>query len=75
VSLSICKTCKDQTCLKSGKPCKEVEKILKKEGIYTRGWIRPKMPSNKRKDYGNWREIPFSALKFDEKMFNGSNFK
>jgi hypothetical protein len=60
MSLSICKDC-DQPCQNTGKPCKKVEKILKKEGIYSRDWIRPKMPSDKRKN-GQWREIPMSSL-------------
>lgn len=69
----ICNKCeKRKTC---GKPCKELEKLLKEEGkkdginIYSSKYIRPKMPrksrikGHTRSDKGSeWREIPFSSL-------------
>jgi hypothetical protein len=59
---SICETCQNKTCLKSGKPCKEVEKLMRAEGIYSADYIRPQMPSGKKNVWGNWREIPTSNL-------------
>lgn len=62
-----CNTCTNQTCLKTGKPCKEVEKHLKSQGIKSANWIRPEVSPKKRDKEGNiysrYREIPFSALK------------
>jgi len=61
-----CQNCKDQTCLKTGKPCEEIETLLRSEGVKSRDWIRPKI-SNKldseRGGYGRYREIPFSSFK------------
>jgi hypothetical protein len=63
MSFSICKTCQNKSCLKTKKPCKKVEKILRAEGVYSADWIRPEMPNNqKRKKWGRWREIPISSL-------------
>ena len=60
---SICLDCTKKTCLKTGKPCKNVERILRRLGIYSRDWIRPRVSSKKAKDgKGPWREIPFSML-------------
>lgn len=56
-----CAKCKKQTCIKTGKLCAKIERILRKEKIYGADWIRPKMPSGKR-DKGEWREVPFSML-------------
>jgi len=61
-----CQKCKDQTCLKTGKPCDEIEKFLRSEGIKSRDWIRPKISNkldNERGGYGRYREIPFSSFK------------
>ena len=59
--MKICETCKHKICLKTGRPCQKLESILRKEGIYSADYIRPQMPSGKKKD-GKWREIPFSML-------------
>jgi len=50
--------------LKSGKPCKEIERQLRKEHIFSRDWIRPRIsPKRAEKErLGRWREIPFSML-------------
>jgi len=37
-----CDTCKDKKCLKTGRPCKEVEKYLKSQGIKKAGYMNPK---------------------------------
>ncbi len=59
--MKICETCKHKICLKTGRPCQKLESILRKEGIYSADYIRPKMPSTQR-GKGQWREIPFSML-------------
>jgi hypothetical protein len=59
-----CNTCGDKACIKTGKPCTKVEKYLQSLGIRGVKWIRPLMPSNKRKG-GKYREIPFSTLGLD----------
>ena len=63
MSASFCLDCKDKTCLKSKKPCEEVEDLLRSEGIYSRDWIRPEV-SKQDRQYGKskYREIPFSSL-------------
>ena len=76
MSQTICEKCTNQTCLKSGKPCKELNKLLKADGIHSADYIRPKVYSKKRKDgYGKWREIPFSSIKTRDndgnRMVNG----
>jgi len=54
-----CADCpKKPTCTKL---CKEVESYLKKQGIYSADYIRPQMPSHKRKRGNRWREIPLST--------------
>jgi hypothetical protein len=62
--MKICETCTDRTCEKTGRPCKDLEELLRKEGIYRAEWIRPKMSYFKRQ-MGEWKEIPFSI--FDNK--------
>lgn len=57
----LCETCKDKTCLETNKPCKSAEEEMRKEGIYSRDYIRPKVSSNDRSE-SNWREIPMSNL-------------
>ena len=52
-----CENCKNRECEKNGKPCNEVENILKKEKIYRRNWIRRRFNHG-----GKIREMPFSAL-------------
>ena len=69
-----CEDCKDKKCLRTGKPCEKVERILRREGIHSVDWIRPRMSSGKR-GRGVWREIPFSMLDFQEKLYNGENFR
>ena len=59
-----CKKCKDKVCLKSGKPCNKVEKMLKDNGVFSRDYIRPQMSSSKR-DRGRHREVPFSSIGMD----------
>jgi hypothetical protein len=46
------------------KPCQDIEKQMRDEGIYSRDYIRPHLSTNlRKKDKPNkWREIPFSAL-------------
>lgn len=62
---SFCCKCKDKKCLPAGKPCQEVEKYLRKQGIKGRDWIRPRVSPMKAKDgKGKWREIPFTDLNF-----------
>jgi hypothetical protein len=48
--MTICEKCKNKTCLKTKKPCEAVEKLLRKEGIYSRDYSRKR------------RETPFSSL-------------
>jgi len=59
--LTTCQKCKTQPCIKTGKICDKVERLLSRAGIHGADWIRPKMPSHKR-EKGEWREIPFSML-------------
>lgn len=55
----LCDTClKRSKCVKT---CLKIEKYLRSKGIYSKSWMRPQMPSNKRK-VSKWREIPFSAM-------------
>jgi len=64
----LCASCKDKTCLKSGKPCKSAEEELRKEEIYSSGYIRPELPSNyDRTTWGKLREVPFSNLRKEDK--------
>jgi hypothetical protein len=64
--MTVCEKCKRKSCLKVGKPCKKVEKVLKKEKIYGLEYIRPLVSANKRKDgCGRSREIPFSSINWD----------
>jgi len=64
---TICQECKDKVCLKTGKPCKEVEQMLSSQGIHSADWIRPEMPKNERKPgKSKFREIPFSSLGRDK---------
>ncbi len=37
--LNTCKECKTQPCIKTGKICDKVEKLLKKETIGRRNWL------------------------------------
>lgn len=43
--------------------CPEVKKYLKKNNIYSVDWIRHKISSCRRDGKGEWREIPFSAIR------------
>jgi len=66
--MSLCKTCQDRICEKSGRPCKEAEKEMRKEGIYSRDYIRPQLSSNMdRTKWGKIREIPMSNLRKEDK--------
>lgn len=62
----LCEICKDKTCLKTKKPCKKAEKEMRREGVYSREYIRPQLSSQKR-DLGHWREIPLSNLRKEDK--------
>ena len=42
-----CERCKNKVCLKTGTPCERVEKLLIKEGIRSRKWIRPRICDKK----------------------------
>ena len=60
-SFSFCNSCKTRS--KCKKVCANVERWLRRQGIYSADWIRPMISSKKRKDgLGPWREIPFSML-------------
>jgi hypothetical protein len=48
--MSICEKCLEKTCLKTKKPCEAVEKLLRKEGIFSIDYCRKR------------RETPFSSL-------------
>ena len=63
-----CSSCLNKTCIKTGKPCQEIELMMKKEGIYSRDWIRPMRSSALRKD-GKYqaKEVPFSSLTSEDK--------
>lgn len=63
----LCETCKDKTCLETNKPCKSAEEEMRKEGIYSSGYIRPEMPHNVKREGGRDREIPFSNLRKEGK--------
>ena len=56
-----CATCeKREKCVK---PCQEVEKWLRDQGIYSSNYIRPEVDKEHRKDKeGKFREIPFSSI-------------
>jgi len=62
-----CQTCKEQTCLKTGKPCDEIETLLRSEGVKSRDWIRPRVSPErtKREDKSEsnyLREIPVENI-------------
>ena len=61
---TVCETCQNKTCLKKGKPCKKISEYLRKQGIYSADWIRPRVSKEKhRKDKrGKWREVPFTSF-------------
>ena len=56
----LCQNCihKDR-CIEA---CKSLNEYLRKQGIYSDNWIRPKMPSHKRKAGNKWRELPFPTV-------------
>jgi len=54
-----CSDCTNKTCLKTKKPCKEIEALMSKQGIYSIDYIRPQNSSKNRfEGYGQNREIP-----------------
>ena len=55
--MTICEKCLDKKCLKTKKPCEAVEKLLRKDKVFSRDYIRPRM-----KNGTQWREVPFSSL-------------
>lgn len=63
---SICEICETKSCLQTGKPCKEVEQILRSDGIRSSNYIRPENSKKQRKKWGRYKEIPFSSLHYDE---------
>jgi hypothetical protein len=42
--------------------CPTINKLLRKLHIHAPSWIRPKISRLKRKSFGEWREVPFTAL-------------
>lgn len=56
-----CDKCKDKKCLRDGTVCSKLNEYMLKRGIYGAEWIRPRISSKKR-EKGEWREIPFSAF-------------
>jgi len=58
-----CSNCTNKTCLKTKKPCKEIELELNKQGIHRADWIRPRMTGGK-----EYREIPFSNLLYKKDL-------
>ncbi len=58
--MCLCEKCKYRKGCKA--PCPDVEGEMRKEGIYSSDWIRPKMPYRDRATYGKYREVPFSSL-------------
>ena len=60
-SILFCKVCKKRS--KCTKVCKEVERWLRRQGIYDADYIRPQVSKEKQKDgLGRWREVPFSSI-------------
>ena len=60
-----CTECQNKICLKTGKPCLEMERLMRKEGIYGVNYIRPEIDKKKReKGLSKYREIPFSSLPY-----------
>ncbi len=59
-----CEGCRQQVCLKAGKPCERIERWLRINRIKSRDWIRPQVSKNQweKDEKGRWREVPFSAL-------------
>jgi hypothetical protein len=57
----LCNEClKCSNCVKT---CPAIEDYLKRQHIYSKDYIRPKISRLKRKDgKGKWREVPNSAL-------------
>jgi hypothetical protein len=69
-----CLKCQKKTCKNSGKPCADIERYLRRMGIYGRDWIRPQMSKNKRNDGdGRSREVPISMILSQEIDFSNSN--
>ena len=64
-----CEHCQNKKCLKTGKPCEEIEDILRNNKIWGRDWIRPRVSSKRAKrEGGKWREIPFSSLNIKDDL-------
>ena len=62
----LCEDCDQKVTCKE--ICKEVDKYLKDNNIWSANWIRPEISKNKRTDgYGKWREIPFSSINTRDK--------
>lgn len=71
-----CEHCPNKLCLDTGRPCKDMEKELLKEGIRGRNWIRKQLPRSVRKKMEKvgyqlnrnnyWREIPFSTIQTEQ---------
>jgi len=59
-----CQTCTNKTCLNTGKPCRDIELMMKKEGIYSRDWIRPRVSPLKmtRDQLARNRETPVENI-------------
>ncbi len=63
MSEPICKHCTDQTCLIKGKPCKDIESYMRRDGIKSAQYIRPERSTHERVDgLGRHKELPMSGL-------------
>ena len=56
--MDLCDNCKDKVCFNTKRPCKELENILRSEGIHSLGWIRPSLPKKYRRLNSRIRELP-----------------
>lgn len=62
----MCSTCpKYKSCVKV---CKEMKDYLRKQGIYSSNWIRPRVSpkKDKKENKGRWREIPASHRIYEQ---------
>ena len=62
----LCQSCKNHICEELKKPCEALEKEMRKEGIYSKNYIRPQLSSRNR-ERGHWKEIPLSNLRAEDK--------
>jgi len=59
MSLTICERCRKKECLDIQRPCKRLEELLRRRGIYSANYIRPKRSTQQAREdnLGQWREI------------------